>query len=76
MHQLRSMTGRSHLWLRVGALALVAAAAVWPRSKPALTAREAGRTEARAETTAAKLLSAPRTAKMVVAQADESQLNN
>ncbi len=70
------MTGRSHLWLRVGAVALLAVAAVWPRTKPALTAREAARTEARAGTIAARLVSPPRTAKMVVAQADESQLSN
>lgn len=83
------MTGRSHLWLRIGALALVAAAAIWPReraSKPSLTAAEIGRTGGRArvearfaaipETTAARLHSPPANAKVVVAQADESQLSN
>lgn len=86
MHHWEGMTVRSHLWLRIGALALVAAAAIWPRSKPSLTAAEIGRTGGRArvearfaaipETTAARLLSPPANAKVVMAQADESELSN
>ncbi|MDB5213639.1 MAG: hypothetical protein JWO86_1566 [Myxococcaceae bacterium] len=91
MHQVRSMSRRSHRSLRLGALALLAAMAVWPRAStnPAraganavelgAAARAAATTHsvaARAETTAAKLVSPPRTAKLSVAQNDESQLTN
>lgn len=79
------MPSQSHLWLRVGAVVLLAVAAVIPRSAPrgaaargtAADAHAATHTvAARAETTAARLASAPRTAKAVVADADGSQLNN
>lgn len=80
------MSRRSHHSLRLGALALLAVMAIWPRTKAATTAAElnaAGRASstthsvaARAETTAAKLVSPPRTAKLTVAQTDDSQLNN
>ena len=83
------MTSRSHLWLRISAVALLAAVAMSPRApraKAGVTAVELARTghgsgatrgvAARAETTAARLVSAPRTAKLVVADADESHLTN
>jgi hypothetical protein len=84
------MSRRSHRSIRLGALALLAAMAIWPRAKAGtgaaeLTAAASGTHAAgdrarggaaRAETTAAKLVSAPRTAKLTVAQADESELNN
>lgn len=84
------MSGRSHRSLRLGALALLAAMAIWPRSKPPASAAELasgsrpGRhltasthgVAARAETTAAKLVSGPRTSKLVVADADDSELKN
>jgi hypothetical protein len=86
MHLIRAMSRRSHRSLRLGALALLAAMAIWPRTKAGTTAAEltsaqqhatrAAHAAARAETTAAKLVSPPRTAKMTVAVADESQLNN
>jgi hypothetical protein len=86
MHQVASMSRRSHHSLRLGALALLAVMAIWPRTKGASTAadlaaaaRAASTTHsvaARAETTAAKLVSPPRTAKLTVAQTDESQLSN
>ncbi|MDB4933988.1 MAG: hypothetical protein JWP87_960 [Labilithrix sp.] len=89
MHLSRAMSRRSHRSLRLGAIALLAAAAIWPRAKAgssaASTAELGGHRErahatagvaARAETTAAKLVSPPRTAKLTVAEADESQLNN
>lgn len=79
-----TMSTRSHLWLRLGAVALLALSAVWPRgSTSGVTASEAMRdgrqaqhAAARAETTAARLLSGPRTEKLVVATADESRLND
>ena len=84
------MSLRSHRSLRLGALALLAAVAIWPRARPGMTAAElspgagerthgtaaTGGVVGRAETAAAKLLSAPRTAKLTVAEADESQLKN
>ena len=77
------MAGPSHRSLRLGALALLAALAIWPRTKaPSRTAELAqARTTtrgvaARAETTSAKLISSARTAKLTVADADESELKN
>jgi hypothetical protein len=84
------MSGRSHRSLRLGALALLAALAIWPRSKaahdtaelsaPHTPARHSpvtrGGVAARAETASAKLVSAPRTAKLTVVDADESELQN
>lgn len=84
------MSRRTHRSLRLGALALVAAMALWPRARSASSAVElaagsrgrahpAGATHAvaaRAETTAAKLLSAPRTAKLVGTDTDEFHANN
>lgn len=90
---------QSHLWLRIGALALLATAALWPRASrtghgaDGMTAAEVMRgasdstmaqrtpraphgAAARAETTAARLASPPRTVKLVAPEADESQLNN
>jgi hypothetical protein len=94
MHQALRMSRRSHRSLRLGALALLAVMAIWPRSRAGASAaeldsaaRSGGRGAstthsvggaARAETTAAKLVSPPRTAKLTVAQtnpADESQLS-
>lgn len=90
MHQVVSMSRRSHHSLRLGALALLAAMALWPRGRAAATAAElesASRATAtthsvgvaaRGETTAAKLVSPPRTVKLTVAQtnpAEESQLS-
>ena len=90
MHQVRSMSRRSHRSLRLGALALLVAVAIWPRAKAGMTAAEldndprnathaAATTHsvgARAETTAARLVSPPRTAKLSVVQNDASQLSN
>jgi hypothetical protein len=86
MHQVPSMSHRSHHSLRLGALALLAVMAIWPRTKSGSTAAELGAAArasstthsvaARAETTAAKLVSPPRTAKLTVAQTDDSQLSN
>ncbi len=90
MHQVLGMSRRSHRSLRLGALALLAAMAIWPRARAGMSAAElaagsrdqgpgAGTTHsvaARAETTAAKLVSPPRTAKLTVAQTDDSQLSN
>jgi hypothetical protein len=86
MHEEPSMSRRSHHSLRLGALALLAVMAIWPRTKGSSSAAElaAGArasstthsVAARAETTAAKLVSPPRTAKLTVAQTDDSQLSN
>jgi len=86
MHQVVSMSRRSHRSLRFGALALLAAVAIWPRARAGMSAAEpdsASRATthsvgARAETTAAKLVSAPRTAKLTVAHtnAADEQLSN
>jgi hypothetical protein len=80
------MSGRSHLWLRMAAVALLAATALWPRAKTGKATAElrsatthsvrAVHAETRAETSAAKLVSPPRTTKMVLAEVDESQLTN
>ena len=83
------MTERSHLWLRLGALALLAALVLVPRGMrvgAGVTATELARgahdttathgVAARAETTAARLVSPPRTTKLVVAESDDSRLNN
>jgi hypothetical protein len=94
MHQVRSMSRRSHRSLRMGALALLAVMAIWPRGRAGATAAEldsasrfparSGATThsvgvaARAETTAAKLVSPPRMAKLTVAEtnpAEESRLS-
>jgi hypothetical protein len=76
------MTARTHLGLRLGALALLAFAAMWPRTRTGVSGAELNRgghdahpahaVAARAETTAAKLVSTPRTAKVLVAQAGDS----
>jgi len=92
MHQVLSMSRRSHRSLRLGALALLAAVAIWPRARAGMSATEldsASRASARgavsthsvgarAETTAAKLVSPPRTAKLTVARtnAADEQLSN
>jgi hypothetical protein len=88
------MSRRAHRSLRLGAIALLAAMALWPRARSGSSAVElaaSGRTNgrasghraaathgvaARAETTAAKLASPPRTTKLVAADADEFQSNN
>jgi hypothetical protein len=67
------------------AVLLLLAAACWPRSRGAQSAAELAQTArttttrttaARSVTTAAKLVSAPGTAKLVVAEADPSDLTN
>ena len=81
MHQVRRMSRRSHRSLRLGALALLVAAAIWPRAKAGMIAAELTRASsrstvtthsvaARAETTAAKLVLPPRTSKLAVAEAN------
>ncbi|CAN5925611.1 hypothetical protein BH11MYX4_BH11MYX4_46920 [soil metagenome] len=66
----------------MAAVLLLVGAACWPRSRGAQSAAElapgaaSARATARAETTAAKLISAPGTAKLVVAAADQADLNN
>jgi hypothetical protein len=86
MHEVVSMSRRSHRSLRLGALALLAAVAIWPRARAGMSAAEVDRASrgptpsvaARAETTAAKLVSPPRTAKLTVAQTNAAgeQLTN
>jgi hypothetical protein len=82
-----TMSSQSHLWLRIGALSLLVLAAVWPRGgggrhgAEGITAAEvtrggAGRVETRTATAAARLVSTPRTTKLVIADTDHSQLNN
>jgi len=92
MHQVFGMSRRSHRSLRLGALALLVVAALWPRAKAGMTAAELANgshgsalstrsthsVAARAETTAAKLVSPPHTSKLAVAEtnrADDSDLN-
>jgi len=84
MHQVLRMSRRSHRSLRLGALALLLAAAIWPRAKAGMTAAELGGAShgtaqsklsthsvaARAETTAAKLVLPPRSSKLAVAEAN------
>ncbi|MBS2014378.1 MAG: hypothetical protein JST00_15935 [Deltaproteobacteria bacterium] len=55
------MSRRTHFWTRIGALALLATAALVPMPK-ATKARVAS---ARAETTSARLAASPRTTKLV-----------
>ena len=76
------MSGRSHRSLRLGALALLAALAIWPRTR-ATTGTVELRGDARdaharthAETSSAKLVSGPRTAKLSVVASDDSELKN
>lgn len=83
------MSRRSHRSLRLGALALLAALAIWPRTRATSRAAEVdGGAQTRAtratthgvaarpETASAKLVSVPRTAKLPVAEPDESELRN
>jgi hypothetical protein len=83
------MSGRSHRSLRLGALALLAALAIWPRSRATSRTAELGGDEkahattqavaaggARWQTSSAKLVSRPRAAKLTVAAVDESILTN
>jgi len=81
------MSPRTHLCLRIGAIVLLMGAAIWPRSRGVLSADELTRTNraatvhARAATThmrtaSAKLISAPGSAKLVVATAEDSDLTN
>jgi hypothetical protein len=82
MHPCPVMSPRSHLALRLGALALLACAAMWPRTRTSVSSTELSRgghdaraahaVAARVETTAARLAPSPRTAKVLVAQADDS----
>lgn len=76
------MSGRSHRSLRLGALALLAALAIWPRSRatPRTAELAAGAhvratthgVAARAETASAKLVSAPATTKLTAVDLDDS----
>ncbi len=80
MHQPQTaMSPHSHLSLRIGALVLLTCVTLWPRPRGEATADELARSAqanaARAETTAAKLVSAPH-AKLVVAEADNTHLND
>jgi hypothetical protein len=80
------MSGRSHRSLRLGALALLAALAIWPRTRATTGTVElragahAGTSThgvaAHAETASAKLVSGPRTAKLTVVASDDSELKN
>lgn len=81
------MAPRSHLGLRIGAIVLLMGAAFWPRGRGAQSADELTRTSrpatvhARAATThartaSAKLVSAPGTAKLVVAVAGDTNITN
>ena len=86
MHPGKHMSGRSHRSLRLGALALLAALAIWPRTRATsrtveLSTDVHGRISshgvpAHAETASAKLLSGPRTAKLTVVATDDSELKN
>jgi len=81
MHLLISMSPQSHLRLRLAAVALLALAAMWPRAaqvgtRSAVTAANVVHGTSDARTSAARLVSTPRLGKVVVAQADESQLTN
>jgi hypothetical protein len=80
------MSRRSHRSLRLGALALLAALAIWPRTRVTSRTAELG-TGARARTTthgiaahpetvSAKLVSVPATAKLTAVEPDESELKN
>lgn len=84
MHQLASMSRRAHRSLRLGALALLAAVALWPRARSGLSAAELDSGSsgpargmatthsvgARAEPRGAGLVSPPHTPKLTVAQAN------
>ena len=81
------MSPRTHLCLRIGATVLLMGAAIWPRSRGVLSADELARSNraatvhARSATThvrsaSAKLVSAPGSAKLVVAAASGSDLTN
>ena len=79
------MSPRSHSGLRMVALLLLLVAACWPRPRGAQSAAELAHatraattrtTAARPLTTAAKLVSTPGSAKLVVAEADQSDLTN
>lgn len=80
------MSPRAHLSLRIGALVLLVCAAIWPRARGGMTAEALSRsareaatartTAAYPETAAARLVSAPGSAKVVVAVADDSNLTN
>lgn len=77
------MSGHSHRSLRLGALALLVALAIWPRTRATSRTAELAQARtakhgvaARAETVSAKLVSPPRTAKLTVADAEESELKN
>jgi hypothetical protein len=78
------MSDRTHTALRLGAIALLTALCVWPRSSARSHGAEVARAAARAagpqvpavETASAKLAGASRTLKLVVAGADEARLTN
>jgi hypothetical protein len=73
------MSPRMHLSLRIAALTLLVSAAIWPRTRGQLSAAELAPARAmasHAETAAATLVSAPGSAKLVVAAADQSDLTN
>lgn len=80
------MSQRAHLCLRIVALALLVGAAFWPRDRGVVATDELGRSvregvmartsAAHATTAAARLVSGPGRAKVVVAQADQSDLTN
>jgi hypothetical protein len=85
MHQLRGMSHRS---LRIGALALLAALAIWPRTKSGGSAAELARKSesprvatthhvgVHAESPAPASVSAPRATKPVLATNERSQPTN
>ena len=83
MHLPGAMSPRSHFSLRMVAVLLLLVAACWPRTRGARSAAELAQltrtettrpTAARSVTTAAKLVSAPGTAKLVVAEAELADL--
>jgi hypothetical protein len=83
------MSPRAHLWLRLGALALLASAAVWPRASrhaPSAThelvrtrtpqqVQQAERHTARTDAFA-QSPQGPQSVNLVVADVDESRLTN
>lgn len=83
------MSPRSHLWLRLGALALLATAAAWPRATTRATAaagaaratelvRTVGTSAAAAGGATGRSHAAPRPhpARLVIADADDARLTN
>lgn len=84
------MSSRSHLWLRLGALALLVAAAAWPRTTP--SGGRARPDDARAHAphdlvqtrapavaaarTSARAPAKPAPGSLAVAQADDARLTN